>query len=96
VTTSINLSGRIARVPDLRTTPAGTSVLRLLVDCGENGTPMLMNVRVVGAHADRLAPHVRVGTAVRAVGELRLAHGNRNLNVMEVIADELVVADKAV
>jgi len=56
---------------------------------------MLMNVRVVGAHADQLAPHVRVGTAVRAIGQLRLAHGSRNLNVMEVIADELVVADTA-
>ncbi len=68
---SIELWGRVAREPELRTTPAGTAILHLVVDCGQRAGEMTLAVVMTGEAAQRVRPSLRSGSQVRVKGSLR-------------------------
>ena len=74
VANRIELCGRLANPPSLRVTPAGTAVLNLVVDCGEQAGELRMPVVMAGESARKLAPRLSQGLVVRASGSLRPTH----------------------
>jgi hypothetical protein len=86
----------------LRVTPAGTAVLSLTLDCGAKTGEMLLPVVITGEAARELGPRLRLGASVRASGSLRatpsrIRAGSPNAAVsgVEVVADEIVLAETA-
>lgn len=67
----IELSGRVATDPELRTTPAGTSVLRFTIDCSEGGNQLKIDVVVKGSESKKLAAKMRRESKIRVEGILR-------------------------
>jgi hypothetical protein len=51
VANRIELLGRLINPPELRTTPAGTPFLRLLVDCGAADGELVLSVVMAGGGA---------------------------------------------
>jgi len=94
----IELCGRLTHAPELRTTPAGTPWLRLMVDCGVPGSELALSVVMVGERARTLAPSLRTGRVVRAMGSLRAVRGRIRAGLaqaaLEVVADEITPADE--
>jgi len=95
VTISISLNGRLTRAPELRVTPAGTVVLRLLVDCGEPDGQMVMGVQMMGEKTRELVSRLRAGSEIRATGSLQVLRNRRALNGIEIVADEIALATDA-
>lgn len=95
----IELSGRLATAPSLRVTPAGTPVMSIVVDCGEQPGEMRMPVVLTGEHARELTTRLKAGFTVRARGSLRpinLRQGRSAAGLgVEVIADEVALAEAA-
>jgi len=67
----IELWGRILGEPELRTTPAGTSVLRITVDAADRPGDLALPVVMAGEAAERLRPELKPGIAVRVKGSLK-------------------------
>jgi primosomal replication protein N len=91
----IELRGKLARAPELRTTPAGTALLRIVVDCGAPENELIMNVVMTGERARAIAAELVVGREVRATGSLRatVARGGAIARgTVEVVADEISLA----
>ena len=91
------MRGRLVIPPSLRVTPAGTSVLSLVVDCGDRAGDLRIPVMFAGETARALTSRLSQGLAVRVSGSVRptLAHnrsGRAHLGV-EVIADEVALVD---
>jgi len=86
----IELCGRLTQAPELRTTPAGTAVLRIAVECGSPEGELTMSVMMAGEPARAVAASLAPGSEVRVIGSLR-AIGGRSpaLRTIEVIADEI-------
>ena len=88
----IELRGKLARAPELRTTPAGTALLRIAVDCGTPESELTMSVVMTGERVRAIAAELEIGREVRATGSLRataarggaIARGS-----IEVFADEI-------
>ncbi len=72
----IELSGRLVSEPELRTTPGGTSVLNLVVDCGEGGEALRLGVLMTGDAGRALKAQLRSGARVRVNGMLRGRKGS--------------------
>lgn len=93
----IELSGRLANPPMLRVTPAGTAVLSLVVDCGDQAGALRMPIVMAGEPARDLAPRLSAGLAVRASGALRATPARSRAGAaglgVEVIADAITLAD---
>jgi len=68
---SIELWGGVALEPELRTTPAGTAVLHLVVDCGPRAGEMMLPVVMTGEAAHGVRQELRSGSQVRVKGSLR-------------------------
>ena len=77
----VELCGRLANPPALRVTPAGTPVLRLVVDCGATAGELA------------LAQSLKAGAQIRACGTLRAVRGRTGAGLanvgIELVADEI-------
>lgn len=89
----IELRGKLTRAPLLRVTPAGTALLKLMVECGSPGSDLTMSVVMIGEKARSLAADLVVGRVVRATGSLRSigGQGGQLRNSIEVVADEIAL-----
>jgi single-stranded DNA-binding protein len=67
----IELSGRLCADPELRITPAGTPVLRIVVECGEKDERMELGCVMTGEQGRELARRLRRGSQVRVSGRVR-------------------------
>jgi primosomal replication protein N len=96
VANRIELCGHLLDTPSLRVTPAGTSVLSLVVDCGAKAGELRMPVVIAGESARALAHRLSTGSMVRARGSLRPVPSRQRTAgaapVVEVIADEITLA----
>ena len=94
----VELCGRLIKAPEVRVTPAGAPILRLVVDCGERDSKFVMEVVMSGDSVHELARHLSAATAVRATGVLRQVRGRPLSGVMqqriEVLADCVTVAEE--
>ncbi len=80
--------------PELRTTPGGTALLRVVVECGGEGRALALEVVMIGeparqaAHGLRTGQEIKVTGALRSVAQSDTAGGPRTRHV-EVLADEI-------
>lgn len=69
--TRIELNGKLNKPRRLGATPSGRAVLRLSLDCGEDGEPLPLEVVVMDQEAAELARALSAGQRVWAAGSLR-------------------------
>jgi primosomal replication protein N len=67
--------GTVVSVPEVRTTPSGTPVLRIEVNCGEGREILRLGVVMAGGDARQLGARIVAGATVRVTGTLRSARG---------------------
>ncbi len=67
----IELAGRLASAPELRVTPGGTPVLRMTVDCSNEGEELKLAVVMTGDPALAVKALLEPGRPVRVMGRLR-------------------------
>jgi len=67
----IELDGRIVNQPEIRVTPAGTPVIRFIVDCGLPGEELRLGVAMTGDSALAAKEILRAGRQVKVSGRLR-------------------------
>jgi primosomal replication protein N len=90
----IELCGRLTEAPELRTTPAGTAVLRIAVECGSREGELTMSVVMAGEPARTVAASLALGSEVRVIGSLRaIGGGSRALRTIEIVADEIALVE---
>ena len=91
--TRIELCGRLLKAPVLGVTPSGRAVLRLSVDCGEEHSPLLLEVVVMDGAARDLVRSLSAGQWISAVGSLtavrRGSVGGTGHQQLEVVASEV-------
>ena len=79
--------------PAVRTTPSGTPVLRVEVDCGEGRDSLILGVVMAGGGARELGARIGAGMTVRVSGALRAVggRGSRRVGVegVEVLAESI-------
>jgi hypothetical protein len=90
----IELWGRVLGEPELRTTPAGTSVLRFAIDGpGESGLSVVMT----GETAQRLLPSLKTRAEIRVTGSLKMVRRRLKSGLIEagyeVVADSIKVEE---
>jgi single-stranded DNA-binding protein len=89
----IELWGRALDQPELRTTPSGTALLRLAIDCGAAGEDLRLEVVMTGEPAREAAARLETGQALYVSGQLRAVGraGGPALRVrpVEVLASEI-------
>lgn len=92
-TNRIELIGRLVSEPELRTTPGGTPVLRLMVDCGADGEPLCLGVAMTGEAGRELKPRLKEGAMLVVEGRLRALKRSltraRNGAGVEVLASRI-------
>jgi single-stranded DNA-binding protein len=71
-TNRIELSGRLIGEPELRITPAGTPVLRLLVECGDAPERLTLGVVMAGEQGRSASTALKRGGEVEISGRLRM------------------------
>jgi primosomal replication protein N len=94
----IELVGTVVSAPELRTTPAGTSVLRLEVSCGEGREILRLGVVMAGQGAREIRVRIAAGATVKVIGALRAVRGRARSSAasgVEVLATAIgeVVAE---
>ena len=81
------------RAPEVRTTPAGTPVMRIEVDCGDSREALRLAVVMVGEGARELGRRLGAGSTVTVTGTLREVRGRAvprgAAPGVEVVADEV-------
>jgi primosomal replication protein N len=99
VTARIEVCGRLASLPALRVTPAGSAVLSVVIDCGSRVGELLLPVVMTGEAARAIGLQLKQGVEVRAHGSLRstlsrIRSGPPKPGVLgvEVLADEITLA----
>lgn len=88
----IELVGRLDSAPVLRTTPSGTTVLRLEVNCGEGRDILKLGVVMAGEGAREIGARITAGATLKVTGTLRAVHGRTSslrASGVEVVADEI-------
>ncbi len=89
----IELWGALSHQPELRSTPSGKPVLRLRVDCGEQGEELEVDVVMTGESARELGVTLKAGYQVRVAGALRAVWCNSRSGIrerqIEVVASEV-------
>lgn len=84
----IELEGRLLGKPELRTTPAGTPVLRFTVECGAAGEELKLGVVMTGEAALAAERLLQPAGQVRVTGRLRKLKGSlKNEAAFEVVAE---------
>lgn len=91
------MRGRILAEPELRTTPAGTAVLRIVVAADSDGD-LKLAVIMSGDEARRLQPSLRTGSEVRVIGCLKAVRRRLKSGLIdiayEVMADSIEIEGK--
>ena len=83
----IELEGRIFGQLEVRTTPAGTTVLRFTVECGAHGEELRLNVVMTGESALSAKPLLERGGQVKVNGTMRALKGSLKTGAgFEVVA----------
>lgn len=89
----IELTGKVAFAPELRSTPSGTPVLRVQVECGEGRERLRLEVVIAGAAARELGKRLRAGSTVQVAGALRASRARVSAGLalagVEVVANEI-------
>jgi primosomal replication protein N len=86
----IELSGRLLAEPELRITPAGTPVLRILVECGDAAERLALGVVMAGERSRAACAGLRRGGVVEVSGRLRTAVSRDAQSAgVEVVADRI-------
>ena len=67
----IELIGVVVAPPEVRTTPAGTPVLRIEVSCGEGREVFRLGVVMAGEEAREVGARIAAGATVMVTGMLR-------------------------
>lgn len=91
----IELWGRVLTEPELRTTPAGTSVLRIIVD---GAGDLALAAVMTGEEAARVRPSLKAGSEVMVKGSLkairrRLKSGLTDI-AYEVMAESIELVNR--
>jgi primosomal replication protein N len=73
----IELNGRLVSAPELRVTPRGTPVLRMIVDCGSVGEELKLTVVMTGDPAMAIKALLEPGRPIKVVGRLRALSGRQ-------------------
>lgn len=90
----IELCGRLTEAPELRTTPAGTAVLRIAVECGAPEHELTLSVVMAGQPARAVAANLALGIKVRVIGSLRaIGERSRAPRAIEVVADQIALVE---
>jgi len=94
----IELVGIVIRAPEVRTTPTGTPVLRVEVNCGEGREILKLGVVMAGGDAREIGARIATGATVKVTGRLRAVRGrawSSAASGVEVLASEIseAVAD---
>ena len=79
----VELWGPIVGEPELRTTPAGTSVLRITV-AGDSEGALALAIVISGEAARRIRPSLRAGTEVRVKGFLKAVRRRLKSGLAEI------------
>ena len=89
----VELCGRLIKAPELRITPAGTPIVRLVVDCGATGAEFMMDIVMTGEAVREVAQRLKVGVTVEAVGSLRQVRSREASGLtqrqVEVLAEKI-------
>ena len=88
----IELWGRIVGEPELRVTPAGTAILRIMVDCAEPGTELSMAVFMTGESAERARRHLKAGLQVKVAGSLRMTRRRPKTGLLETVYEVMAAS----
>jgi single-stranded DNA-binding protein len=90
----VELWGRIVGKPELRVTPAGTPVLRMMIDCAEQPGELGLTVVMTGEGASAAGAGLESGTPVNVIGSLRALRRQHKSGLIEtayeVAADSIV------
>ena len=81
----IELWGRTLGEPELRTTPAGTSVLRIMVDAAEGPNDLGLAAVMTGEEAQRVHPSLKAGAGVRVKGSLKAVRRRLKSGLVETV-----------
>ena len=88
----IELIGVVVAPPEVRTTPAGTPVLRVEVSCGEGREAFRLGVVMAGEEAREVGARIAAGATVMVTGMLRAVRGRAAPPVaggIEVLATDI-------
>jgi len=89
----IELVGKVVFAPEVRTTPTGTPIVRIEVDCGEGRERFRLGVVMAGQGAREVGARIEAGAAVKVTGTLRAMRGrvwSPAAGGVEVLASEIV------
>jgi single-stranded DNA-binding protein len=85
--------------PELRTTPAGTSVLRITVDSADGSGDLALAVVMTGENAQGLRPGLKAAAEVRVKGSLKAVRRRLQSGLIEtayeVMADSIEIEGPA-
>src|SRR5437879_5694053 len=84
---TIELWGCVQGEPELRVTPAGNAVLRIVVDAGREKDSLTLAIVMTGDTAKALGARLRTGVSVRVKGSLRPARRRSRSGVMEEVTE---------
>jgi len=83
----IELEGRLLLPPEVRVTPAGTPVVRFIVECGAPGEELRLGIVMTGEPAIAAKPLLEPGLQVRVIGRMRALKGSLKTDAgYEVVA----------
>lgn len=77
-------------LPEIRSTPAGTPVLRFSVECGAPGEELRLGIVAAGEAALAAKPLLERGGHVRVIGRMRALKGKLKTGAtIEVVAESI-------
>jgi len=89
----IELVGKVVSAPEVRTTPTGTPVIRIEVDCGDGRELLRLGIVMAGQGAREIGARLGAGATVKVTGTLRGVRGrawSSGAGGVEVLASEIV------
>jgi primosomal replication protein N len=89
----IELVGFVLAVPVLRTTPAGTPVLRIEISSGDGPDTLRLGIVMAGGKAAEVGGRIAAGATIQVIGKLRPSRERKTPLKgygVEVLADEIV------
>jgi primosomal replication protein N len=90
----IEIDGCLNGQPELRVTPAGTPVLRLMVESGEPGERLKLAVVMTGKRAAAVMERLVPGQPIKVAGYLRaLRAAGASIERLEVVAESIEPGD---